>query len=163
MRGIRLVRIDRALSEALEVEPARFEALYQCRLGPAAELVSQVVEQTLANVPDGGAASPWGGYLAVDESSGSVVGTCGFKSPPKEDSAVEIAYFTFPDYERQGFATAMASELIRLARGAPEVQRIIARTLPEPNASTRVLGKVGMRFAGEVLDPEDGRVWEWEA
>lgn len=52
-----------------------------------------------------------------------------------------------------------AQTLIRLAVGSPEVRQIIAHTLPETNASTRVLKKVGMHFVGEVLDPEDGRVW----
>ena len=34
--------------------------------------------------------------------------------------------------------------------------------LPEANASGSVLGKVGMRRTGEVMDPEDGLVWRWE-
>jgi hypothetical protein len=25
-----------------------------------------------------------------------------------------------------------------------------------------VLEKVGMHFVGEVMDPDDGRVWRWE-
>ena len=54
------------------------------------------------------------------------------------------------------------SKLIEVASRSPEVRRITARTLPEPNASARVLEKVGMAFAGEVMDPEDGRVWEWQ-
>jgi RimJ/RimL family protein N-acetyltransferase len=162
MKSIKLVRIDHALNESLEGEPTQFEALYQCKLGSVAELTRQVVDQTLANVPDGGEGSPWGGYLAIDESTQSVIGTCAFKAPPSEDSTVEIAYYTFPEYEGQGYATAMAGMLIDLAKAATEVRRIIARTLPERNASTKVLGKVGMHFAGEVFEPEDGTLWEWE-
>jgi RimJ/RimL family protein N-acetyltransferase len=55
----------------------------------------------------------------------------------------------------------MAGKLVEAASRSPEVKRIIAHTLPEPNASTRVLEKVGMSFVGEVFDPEDGRVWQW--
>jgi ribosomal-protein-alanine N-acetyltransferase len=37
-----------------------------------------------------------------------------------------------------------------------------AHTLPNPNASTRVLTKCGFHRVGEVIDPEDGLVWRWE-
>lgn len=162
MKSIKLVRINDALNESLKRDPTHFEALYQCRLGSVADLAVEVVEQTLANVPDSGAESTWGGYLAIDDSSKLVIGTCAFKAPPSENSTVEIAYYTFPDFEGQGYATSMARKLIDLAKVATEVRRIIARTLPERNASTRVLEKVGMHFAGEVFEPEDGTLWEWE-
>lgn len=162
MKSIRLIRINRTLGETLDKGYTHFESRYDVELGRAAELVRQVVEQTLANVTGGSDETPWGGYLAVDDDSRELIGTCAFKSPPADDATVEIAYFTFPEYEGKGYATAMASKLIELASRAPGVRRIIARTLPEPNASTRVLEKVGMRFAGEVIDPEDGLVWEWE-
>jgi RimJ/RimL family protein N-acetyltransferase len=162
MKSIRLIKITSTLRETLENDPRHFEAHYDAKLGAAADLARQVVEQTLTNVDGGSDESPWGGHLAVDDGSRAVIGTCGFKSPPAEEATVEIAYFTFPEYEGQGYATAMAGKLIEAARRSPEVRRITARTLPEPNASTRVLKKVGMGFAGEVIDPEDGRVWEWE-
>jgi ribosomal-protein-alanine N-acetyltransferase len=102
---------------------------------------------------------PWIGYLVV--ASSQAVGTCGFKSPPL-DGRVEIAYFTFPEYENRGLATQMAGQLIALAHGtAPDVQ-IFAQTLPERNASTRVLEKLGFRRVGTVDHPEDGEVWEWQ-
>lgn len=37
----------------------------------------------------------------------------------------------------------------------------IADTLPYPNASINVLQKVGMKFVGDMIDPEDGPVWRW--
>jgi RimJ/RimL family protein N-acetyltransferase len=46
--------------------------------------------------------------------------------------------------------------VFRLAR------TIRAHTMPEQNASTRVLEKCGFRWLGEVVDPEDGAVWRWE-
>ena len=56
----------------------------------------------------------------------------------------------------------MAKKLIELASDSAAVRRVVAHTLPEKNASTRVLEKVGMRLLGEVMDPEDGRVWRWQ-
>ena len=162
MKSIRLIKITAKLRETLENGSPHFEAHYNAKLGAAIDLVRQVVEQTLTNVDGGSDESPWGGHLAVDDNSRAVIGTCGFKSPPAGEATVEIAYFTFPEYEGQGYATTMAGKLVEAARRSPEVRRIIARTLPEPNASTRVLKKVGMQFVGEVIDPEDGRVWEWQ-
>ena len=59
-------------------------------------------------------------------------------------------------------ATAMAKELIQKAQQSPESPTVIAHTLPEKNASGRVLTKAGMQFMGEVQDPEDGLVWRWQ-
>ena len=103
---------------------------------------------------------PWGGFLAVDDER--VIGTCAFKAAPDGDGTVEIAYFTFEPFERRGYATAMAAELVRLASESPLVNHIIAHTLPERNPSTRVLQRNGFAFAGDVVDPEDGPVWRWE-
>jgi len=134
-------------------------------------LVREVVAQFLELARRVGASAPWICYLTVCEDRHAVIGCCGFKgnpAPARPDAregrrVVEIAYFTFPRFERQGYATAMAAALFELARGADgAVQLAIAHTLPERNASTRVLERSGFRFAGEVVDPEDGRVWRWE-
>jgi RimJ/RimL family protein N-acetyltransferase len=101
---------------------------------------------------------PWIGYLAVVE--GRCVGTCAFKCAP-QDGVVELAYFTFPGHEGRGLATRMCRELVALARTAEPGVMVTAQTLPEHNASTRVLEKAGFRFSRELDHPEDGRVWEW--
>lgn len=100
---------------------------------------------------------PWIGYFA--EESGAFIGACAYKSVPSEGE-VEIAYFTFPDHEGRGVATNMAQQLIDLAF-EHGVTRVKAQTLPRPNASTRILEKLGFVFAGSVNHPEDGEVWEW--
>lgn len=106
-----------------------------------------------------GFAPPWIGYFAQED--GVVVGTCAFKGPP-QDGRVEIAYFTFPEHEGWGVATEMARKLVALARiGAPGIT-VAAQTLPEENASTTVLRKLGFQNTGLVNHPEDGPVWEWQ-
>lgn len=119
-------------------------------------LVADVTAQMLALVTR----PPWGGFLAVDNAQ--VIGTCAFKAAPDADGMVEIAYYTFPPFERRGYATAMAAELVRRASASPLVKLIIAHTLPERNPSTSVLQRNGFTFAGDVVDPEDGPVWRWE-
>ena len=102
---------------------------------------------------------PWLGYLAV--SSGRVVGGCGFTAPPGSGE-VEIAYTTFPEFEGRGIATTMAHRLLTLARSSQPHITVIARTLPERNASTHILEKLGFSLRGTLLHAEDGEVWEWE-
>ncbi len=102
---------------------------------------------------------PWIGYISVAD--GTPVGGGAFKGPPFENR-VEIAYYTVPEFEGQGCATATARELIRIAtQEAPEVT-VSAQTLPAPNASNSLLKKLGFIFKGALIHPEDGEVWEWE-
>jgi RimJ/RimL family protein N-acetyltransferase len=79
------------------------------------------------------------------------------------ERGVEIAYFTPPGEEGRGVATAMAEALLRVSRAAtPQVAVVRAHTLPERNASCRVLEKAGFAHAGSIVDSEDGPVWRWE-
>lgn len=106
-----------------------------------------------------GFAPPWIAYVAVEESV--AVGVCAFKGAPRNNS-VEIAYGTHPGHEGKGVATRMAAELVRIARTTDPHVCIIAQTLPEHNASTRVLAKCGFAQVRDGVDDEVGRVWEWE-
>lgn len=102
--------------------------------------------------------APWLHYLAFAE--GACVGTCAFVRPPTKGE-VEIAYFTFPAYEGRGVATAMAKEMIALAREADPRVQIIAHTLPKPGPSTSILTRLGFAQTGFAHDPDEGQVWEW--
>lgn len=159
---IALLLIDHALASDVQAGRDAFETKHGVRIMTDLVVVREVVRQTLAMLASDPRETPWGGYLVVDPGSSTVVGTCGFKNGPSDDGAVEIAYFTFPEFEGQGFATAMATRLKQLAETSTAVRRIIAHTLPERNPSTRILEKIGMQCTGEVDDPEDGRVWRWE-
>ena len=122
------------------------------------EIAQVVIKQTRDAYDIGGFDSPWIGYLAMEDEQ--CVGTCAFKTKPHAGD-VEIAYFTFPGNEGRGIASGMTGELVKIAhRHSPDV-RIIAQTLPEENASTRVLKKNGFTFEQELLHIEDGRVWQW--
>lgn len=101
---------------------------------------------------------PWTGYLAVR--GPEIVGTCGFKSPPS-GGRVEISYFTFQPYERQGVATAMARELAGIADGVDRNIQVFARTEPRESEAGRVLRRAGFIYEGVIDHPHDGYVWEW--
>lgn len=108
-------------------------------------------------------ADPWRhGFFIVDAQRGEIIGTAGFKGPPDANGVVEIAYGVAPEYQGRGYATEAANALVEFALSDPNVRTVRAHTLPEQNASTRVLTKNGFRHLGEVIDPEDGLVWRWE-
>jgi [ribosomal protein S5]-alanine N-acetyltransferase len=121
-------------------------------------LLQSICASVINMYPEGVPALPWVGYLV--EENGIFIGTCAYKSSPV-DNAVEIAYFTFPGYEGRGVATRMARHLVDLAT-QNGVARIRAQTLPETNASTSILKKLGFTLVGPVHHQDDGEVWEWQ-
>jgi len=123
------------------------------------EVATEVMAGTAEMYKISGYQPPWVGYLAIH--NGECVGTCAFKTPPIE-GRVEIAFFTFPENEERGIATNMARSLIEKAKSESHTIRICAQTLPERNASTRILEKLGFQQVAEINHPEDGKVWEWE-
>lgn len=123
----------------------------------------EVSQSWLDSLRSATGADPWRyGFFLVDRDRQCVVGTAGFKGPVDAEGVVEIAYGVAPDYQGRGYATEAASALVRFAFANDDVSVVRAHTLPEPNASTRVLTKNGFRHLGEVIDPEDGKVWRWE-
>lgn len=94
--------------------------------------------------------------------NGQRVGIICFKGPPITDAAVEIAYSIDEPHRNRGIATEATTALTEFAFRQPEVMCVRAHTLPEPNASTRVLTKSGFTCLGAIQDPEDGTVWRWE-
>ncbi|MCX6134532.1 MAG: GNAT family N-acetyltransferase [Ignavibacteriales bacterium] len=161
MKTINLLNIGHATLRLLQTDTEQFCRSHNVQMGQNAGILLDVVAQTTKLMTTVGGDPKWFGYLAIDTSTRQMVGTCAFKGAPTKERSVEIAYFTFPVFEGKGYATAMASMLIHAAQSSPEVDSVIAHTLPETNASTRILQKVGMKFLGEVIDLEDGRVWRW--
>ncbi len=144
----------------LELTPIERNGASQGLRETPPSVVNDIAQATAELYARVGFEPPWIGYLA--RSDGELVGTCGFKSPPI-DGRVELAYFTFPAFEGRGIATAMARELVRIARQRDATVAIAAQTLPERNASHRVLEKLGFTHVATLEHPEDGLVWEWRA
>ena len=159
MGTLEFIPATRKLLRLLSSEPAEFAAQQGIRLHEIAQAVASHSLAFMQTFPR--ETSPdWFGYLVVNAETQELVGTCTFKGPPVE-GAVEIAYFTFPGFENRGIGTAMARFLLERARTLPEVTLVTARTVPEYNAATRILEKVGMRRVGEEV--EDGDImWRWE-
>ena len=161
MPSIRLIKIYDSLHRVVGESCDDFIKEYGASLGENKVVVREVVSQTLALLMKAPRAPEWGGYLVTDQEQAVVIGTCGFKHGPETDGTVEIAYFTFPAFEGRGYATAMARELLRRALQSGAVREVVAHTLPERNASTRILENVGLRLVGGAYDAEVGTVWLW--
>ncbi len=104
----------------------------------------------------------WATYFPIHKQDNTLIGSCGYKGKPTEQGTVEIGYEIAPDYRNKGFATELAKGLISNAFAENSVKIIIAHTLPEENASTKILTKCGFVKTGEINDPEDGLIWKWE-
>jgi RimJ/RimL family protein N-acetyltransferase len=102
---------------------------------------------------------PWGTHLFLAGDPAELVGWGGFKGPPV-DGVAELGYEIAESRQGRGLATEAVEAMLVQAFGAPEVDEVIAHTLPERNASNRVLEKAGFAFEREA--DEDGEpVWRF--
>lgn len=102
---------------------------------------------------------PWVGYFIYKD--GKIVGSCGFTGKPT-NGQVEIAYWTFKEFENKGIASFACQELIKIAKKENEKIKIIAKTAPEHNASTKILEKSNFIYSEMVQDEEIGDAWLWK-
>jgi RimJ/RimL family protein N-acetyltransferase len=101
---------------------------------------------------------PWIGYFVVRQDQ--IVGSCSFVGQP-QGGKVEIAYWTFKEFEGQGIASFACKELVTIAYQARPGITITAKTAPEHNTSTKVLEKNNFVFTEIVQDEEIGNAWLW--
>ena len=81
------------------------------------------------------------------------IGNGGLKGLPSPDGTAEVGYSTIPEFQRQGYAPEATEALIAWTFGHPQITRVIAHTLPELQASIRVMEKNGFTFTGAGLEP----------
>jgi RimJ/RimL family protein N-acetyltransferase len=100
----------------------------------------------------------WSPFAVVLE--GRMIGHAGYHGPPgsntkQNPNAVEIGYTIEPEYRRQGYATAAATELIRRAeeRG---IRHFVACSAPGNEPSLAIIHGLGFTQTGEAMDEEDG-------
>jgi RimJ/RimL family protein N-acetyltransferase len=101
---------------------------------------------------------PWIGYFILK--GNQVAGTCGFTGKPVENR-IEIAYYTFKEFEGQGIASVACRLLVEMAQSENPALIITAKTLPEYNASTTILQRNGFQRSGIVHDHEIDDAWLW--
>jgi len=119
--------------------------------------------QALQPTRDGVAGQPedftWGPRFFVIDDPPTLVGWGGFKGEPR-DGAVELGYEIAESSQGRGLATEVTRQMLAEAFTDPEVDRVLAHTLAEANASNRVLEKNGFVFDGEVVEGDE-TVWRF--
>jgi [ribosomal protein S5]-alanine N-acetyltransferase len=159
-----------AMCALMAGDVAKFEECSGLRAGEglgeffsAGETLDEMSPAWMEQLRASSGADPWRhGFAVVERGGECVVGSVGFKGPPDGEGMVEIAYGIVPGRQGRGYATEAAEAGAAFAFADERVHVVRAHTLPENNASTRVLTKCGFAPLGEVIDPEDGLVWRWE-
>jgi RimJ/RimL family protein N-acetyltransferase len=164
--NVRLLAHSPGHLRALRDGPAVYESQFGLRVAEGlSEFLGgpEVSEGFLKRLRDATAADPWrDGFGVLHLAENRVIGVASFNQPPDTEGAVEISYGIAPDYAGRGYATEAAHLLIDYAAADSEVRTVRAHTLPEKNASTRVLEKCGFQHRGAINHPEDGLIWLWE-
>jgi RimJ/RimL family protein N-acetyltransferase len=158
---VRLVSATVPLLNALNDDRNRFAELIGSSVPDGWPEFPEAIGFTLERLqiaPEG--ARAWTMQFFVDHESGRLLGSGGFAAPPV-DRAVEIGYEVAPEFRGRGFGTAAARALVERAVASGEVDRVIAHTMPGPNASTGVLVSLGFEHVADQEDPDVGTVWEW--
>ncbi|GHF94940.1 N-acetyltransferase [Deinococcus piscis] len=101
-----------------------------------------------------------GSFAVVERASGQSIGLLGTKHAP-ELGRVEIGYGLTEAGRGQGYATEAVGALLEHLRGWPDVQTVLAETVPDNQPSIRVLEKNGFRLTGRRLDSSDGELMCW--
>lgn len=124
------------------------------------DAVSQVMMDAIESTLALNNSLPWTGYLA-QTAGRDVVGICAFKGAPDANREVELAWFTFPGYERRGHGTEMAKHLVSVAAQADPGVRLVAITEAEHGPSAITCERAGFTCEGVVDLPDEGPVWRW--
>lgn len=147
-----------------ENDPARLEELLEARLAapwppPLNDEHSMNFNRTyLRENPDANGFAMWY-FVNVEDGTRRIIGNGGCKGKP-QNGVVEIGYSIFPDFQRRGYATEAAAGLVGwIFDEHPEVEAVIAETLPELTGSIRVLEKNGFSLVGEGSEPGVIRYW----
>lgn len=98
----------------------------------------------------------WWFYFVLLRGNGvarALIGSAGYKGSPSEDGTVEIGYGIVQDQQRRGYASEAAQGLIDRAFSLPNVNWVIAETLPELEGSIGVLRKLSFVLIESGSEP----------
>lgn len=96
----------------------------------------------------------FGLYKVELKEKGESIGICGLiKRENLPDPDIGVAFL--PEYWRQGYALESAVAVMKHARQVLRLERVLAITSPDNEASARLLGKIGLRFDRLIKLSED--------
>ena len=96
----------------------------------------------------------FGLYRVALHDSDTPIGICGLI---KRDTLadVDLGFAFLPQFRAQGYAREAAAAVLDYGRTSLRLKRVVAITLPDNDASTRVLQSVGLRFEQTVQIGDD--------
>ena len=156
---MRLVKADLRLLDAALAGDEALTAAIGCPVVPGWATFEGALQHTRDAVASDPAVAEWGSRFFVTAAPAELVGWGGFKGPP-DDGVVEVGYEIAESRRGRGLATQAVAAMLDHAFAQPGVSAAIAHTLPEHNASTRVLEKTGFHHDGETREG-DQTVWRW--
>jgi [ribosomal protein S5]-alanine N-acetyltransferase len=156
---VRLIRAELHLMDAaLDGDDALADVLGHSVV-PGWATFTQALRPTRDAVAADPSRSAWGTRFFIAGDPPELVGWGGFKGPPR-DGVVEIGYEIAESRRGRGLATEATRAMVAEAFADERVRAVIAHTLPEPNASSRVLEKAGFEYDAETH--EGGKpVWRY--
>jgi len=104
----------------------------------------------------------WLPLLICLRGQGRVIGIFLFKGPPDGSGSVEIAYSIAPSWRCQGYAKEVLAVILDALCTVSGIRQVCAHTLPEMNASSRVLAHCGFEKVRVIEEVDLGPVWRWE-
>jgi RimJ/RimL family protein N-acetyltransferase len=107
----------------------------------------------LAATPENGGWGTWYMLLRRDGEKPLLMGNGGFKGKFVAPGTSELGYSVMESHQRCGYASEFVHALVEWAFAHPEIERVVAHTLPELLPSIRVLEKNGFTPA-DPLEPE---------
>lgn len=90
---------------------------------------------------------PLGYWIAEEKSSGAFIGWMALKQLA-DTQDIELGYRFLEDFWGKGYATEGGLKILDYAFRTMELDRVVAVAVEENRASTRVMEKLGMKFAG---------------
>ena len=88
---------------------------------------------------------------AVDKATNQVIGFCGLKYLPEYQMA-DVGYRFLPQFWGQGLATEGAKAAMEYGFKQLKLDHIMGMAVPENVGSTKVLLKIGLLPAGQIID-----------
>lgn len=94
--------------------------------------------------------------------SGALIGSCGVRRKPDDDTEADIGFELSPDHWGRGYATEAATAMMGFAFRELGLRRLSSWCIAENAASARVLEKIGMSLESRLPAAErfKGRDWD---
>ena len=94
--------------------------------------------------------------LAIERSTGNIIGSAGFHDFPNENGMIELGFEIVPVKQNQGFGIELLHGMWKMICQRPEVETLRYTVSPENSPSMHIINKLNFTLVGEQNDPEDG-------